>query len=258
MATAHHWTYEQTLIALRVYLDTRYGRLNLSNQRLAEIGEMIGRSHSAVVMKCCNFASMDPFHAERGVKGLPNTGGVQKELWQEFQTDSDSVAEKMEAEWERLTLLHPVSPTEYEESITIPDGPSEVERTVRTRRLQRAFRTAVLVGYDCRCALTGLNVPPLLNASHIIPWKDSEGKRADPRNGLCLNALHDRAFDRGLLSFDKDFRAIIARDLDEIQNLGDLAQQLKGIEGKLLSMPERFRPSSEAMDYHRENIYIST
>ncbi|XAL98686.1 HNH endonuclease [Phycisphaeraceae bacterium D3-23] len=257
MPNANHWTYEQTLIALRVYLDTRYGRLNLSNHRLAEIGKMIGRSHSAVVMKCCNFASMDPFHAARGVKGLPNAGGVQEKLWDEFQADSDAVAEKMEAEWEKLTQTHSITPTTFEDVVSIPDGPSEVERTVRTRRLQRAFRIAVLVGYDGRCALTGLSIPALLNASHIIPWSKSEGKRADPRNGLCLNALHDRAFDRGLLSFDEDFRVMIAPGLNDDECLGKLAKHLKGIEGKPLAMPERFGPLPEAMAYHRENIFQS-
>lgn len=63
------------------------------------------------------------------------------------------------------------------------------------------FRAAVLAGYDHRCALTGLDLPELIHASHIIPWADNVPRRADPTNGIALNVLHDRAFDRGLITF---------------------------------------------------------
>jgi len=39
-------------------------------------------------------------------------------------------------------------------------------------------------------------------ASHIVPWAEDERNRLNPRNGLCLNALHDRAFDRHLMWID--------------------------------------------------------
>ena len=50
----------------------------------------------------------------------------------------------------------------------------------------------------------------LLNASHIIPWSVDKMRRADPRNGLSLCVLHDRAFDRGLIAVDEDFRIILS------------------------------------------------
>lgn len=258
MAASTNWTYEQTLIAFRVYMNTEYGRLNQSNSELAEIATQIGRSPSALIMKCCNFASMDPFHAARGVKGLSNKSGVEKQIWREFNEDGDGVINSMETEWERLTEQTAIGhDAENDLAPVLPDGPSEVERTIRTRRLQRSFRSSVMVGYKHRCALTGLAIPALLNASHIIPWAKSEGQRADPRNGLCLNALHDRAFDRGFLSFDEKTRVIISPELSEDKNLGDLAKQLKEIEGRPLAMPERFGPLPEAMAYHREHIFQS-
>jgi predicted restriction endonuclease len=255
MAESRNWTYEQTLIAFRVYLNTEYGKLNQSNTELAEIAKRIDRTPSALIMKCCNFASMDPLHAERGVKGLVNKSQVEKQVWQEFQEDSDIVIAQMEEQWDSLGTHSASAVVEAEPAI--PSGPAEVERTVVTRRLQGAFRSAVMVGYKHRCALTGLNIPTLLIASHIIPWAHSEGRRADPRNGLCLNALHDRAFDRGLLTFDEEFRVVISPSLQDDEKLGRLAPQLKLIEGQLLSMPERFGPSHEAMSYHREQIFQS-
>ena len=52
-------------------------------------------------------------------------------------------------------------------------------------------------------------VPELLNASHIIPWSKDIARRADPCNGIALNALYDRAFDRGLITFDESFRQVL-------------------------------------------------
>ncbi|SUA24417.1 Uncharacterised protein [Neisseria gonorrhoeae] len=50
--------------------------------------------------------------------------------------------------------------------------------------------------------------PELLVASHIKPWREDKDNRLNPRNGLCLNALHDKAFDRGLLGIDENFKII--------------------------------------------------
>jgi putative restriction endonuclease len=69
-----------------------------------------------------------------------------------------------------------------------PEGKSR-ETILRTRVNQDFFRAAVLAAYDGRCCITGLSVPKLLNASHIVPWSVDVKNRTNPRNGLCLNAL---------------------------------------------------------------------
>jgi predicted restriction endonuclease len=124
----------------------------------------------------------------------------------------------------------------------------------------------VLTSYNHRCALTGLAVPQLLNASHIIPWAapESEHRRADPTNGLCLNALHDRAFDRGLITFDEDHRLVVSPHLAERvesehtaedDDPGPLIHRLLTTAGSPLHLPERFAPDPEALDYHREHVF---
>jgi len=49
------------------------------------------------------------------------------------------------------------------------------------------------------------SIPELLIASHIIPWARDDKNRMNPANGLCLNALHDKAFDKGLITITPDF-----------------------------------------------------
>lgn len=55
-------------------------------------------------------------------------------------------------------------------------------------------------------------------ASHIKPWREDAENRLNPDNGLCLSSLLDKAFDKGYIAFDDNFRLVIsnvARD-DEI------------------------------------------
>ena len=97
-------------------------------------------------------------------------------------------------------------------------GKADVEDAVRTQVEQRilarlgqgGFRNRLLFRWGNRCPLTGIGDAGLLRASHIVPWGKcrSEDERLDPENGLLLSALWDAAFDRGLVSFDDDGRAL--------------------------------------------------
>jgi len=110
----------------------------------------------------------------------------------------------------------------------------------------------VLSSYENRCALTGIAVPQLLIASHIIPWSENEDRRADPTNGLSLNSLHDKAFDRHL--FDEDFRLVVSsflrkNDVPEFQSAN-----FAKIEGATLTLPHRFAPDPRALEEHRNSF----
>ena len=85
------------------------------------------------------------------------------------------------------------------EAKVFPEGKTR-ETMIRTRVNQGFFRAAVLAAYGSSCCITGCSVAELLNASHIVPWAVDVKNRTNPRNGLCLNAIHDRAFDCGLLT----------------------------------------------------------
>jgi predicted restriction endonuclease len=68
---------------------------------------------------------------------------------------------------------------------------------------QGLFREALLRRWSGRCAITGVDVPEFLRASHIKPWAHcaSDAERLDPDNGLLLVANWDAAFDHGLVTF---------------------------------------------------------
>jgi putative restriction endonuclease len=73
-----------------------------------------------------------------------------------------------------------------------------------------------------RCAVTGLDQPELLRASHMKPWADctSDSERLDPFNGLLLAVHWDAAFDCGLVTFEDDGAAKLSGKLSgEARNL---------------------------------------
>lgn len=43
-------------------------------------------------------------------------------------------------------------------------------REVKTRVNQNVFRQIVIANYSGKCAVSGIDIPDLLVASHIIPW----------------------------------------------------------------------------------------
>lgn len=249
------WTRDQLLVAFRLYCCTPFGKLHSRNPDIVALARLIGRTPSAVAMKACNFASLDPAQRERNIRALGNVSRADESLWRDFEADSETIAAEAETAYQHLAGGLAVALPDEE---AIPLGPTEVDRTVRARRVQGFFRSAVLNTYGCRCALTDIAVPALLNASHIIPWSADERRRADPRNGLCLNVFHDRAFDRGLITFDTDWRLVLSPRVRLAQAPPVQRQILLEIEGTPLRLPERFKPDAEAMAFHREQVFHAT
>ena len=137
----------------------------------------------------------------------------------------------------------------------LPRQGKEREALVRIRVNQNFFRAAVLTAYNLRCCITDLSVPELLNASHIIPWSMSNENRVNPRNGLCLNAIHDRAFDRGLLTILPDYTIKISSALKKLSKNIAVKDFLLRYDGLAIKRPERFLPDILFLKYHNEKIF---
>ena len=89
---------------------------------------------------------------------------------------------------------------------------TEVERMVRQRVGQNAYRQAMLDYWGNACAVTGLQMPEILRASHAKPWADcaSDAERLDVFNGFLLSANLDALFDRFLISFDDSGKILLS------------------------------------------------
>ena len=262
MAIRKEWTHDELLVAFRLYCRMPFGRLHRLNPEIIELARLMGRTPSSVGMKACNFASLDPVQQARKIRGLANASRSDRQLWEAFQENAEATAAAAEAAYSRL--IGSDSTTDgaeiaSERELVFPTGPTEITRTVRARRVQGFFRAAVLVSYEFRCAISGIAIPELLNASHIIPWQEDTKRRADPCNGIALNTLYDRAFDRGLITFDESLRLVLSSRLKtkkKNQEAPALLQQcFHAMEGQKLNLPKRFSPDPVSLAWHREAVF---
>lgn len=259
MAKGQAWSKDELLVAFRLYCRTEFGRLHQGNPDIIALAALLGRTPSAVGMKACNFASLDPAQTARGIKGLGNAGRAEGELWQAFTDNPETVAADAEAVYATLVEQNaapqaaPAPPDEGE--MLAPAGPTELLREIRARRVQGFFRATVLISYRNQCALSRIALPELLTASHIIPWSNNVGRRADPCNGIALNALYDRAFDRGLITFDDSLHVVLSSRLRCADPPPLHRQALLEIAGQPLHLPDRFTPDASALAWHREHVF---
>src|SRR5579863_9800214 len=203
------WTREELIVAFNLYCKIPFGRIHIRNPLVIKLAQAIGRSPSAVSWKLANFARLDPALRKRSISGATHGARAEVEIWNEFSQDW----EKLTFESERLLLEitgRITAAGRYVEEF--PEGKTR-ETVVRARVNQGFFRAAVLAAYEGRCCITSLAVTQLLSASHIVPWSIDIKNRTNPRNGLCLNALHDRAFDCGLLTVTTELKVKLSSQL---------------------------------------------
>jgi putative restriction endonuclease len=252
------WTREETIVAFNLYCKIPFGQIHARNPRIIELAELLDRTPASIGMKLGNLGSFDPELQRRGVVGLQNASKLDEEIWNEFHNNWDHLA------FESETLLanlqhHPIEsivtsdplPLELED---IPIG-RERETIINARVNQQFFRQTILSSYNYRCCITGLTEPSLLVASHIIPWSIDTENRLNPRNGLCLNSLHDRAFDTGLITITSNYEIKVSQRLDNSIKNTSIKSFFYDFEGKKIMLPERFTPTLEFLKYHEENIF---
>ncbi|MDP1680836.1 MAG: HNH endonuclease [Burkholderiales bacterium] len=104
--------------------------------------------------------------------------------------------------------------------------------------------------------MSGLAEPRLLIASHIVPWSKDKANRLNPSNGLCLSALHDKAFDKGLISLTDEFKVIVSDELKR-RDEAFIKETLIPLDGRQIEMPARFLPDIKFIARHRDESGIA-
>ncbi len=252
MASRRSWTRDELVMAMCLYCRIPFGQLHHTNAQIVELAAALGRTPSSVSMKLCNFASLDPTLQARGIKGLTGASAADRSVWSEFHANWGDHA----FEGERLIAHVLGRPLASSDEAPFPEG-KDREALVKQRINQRFFRSSVLTAYHGRCCITGLEVAELLVASHVVPWSVDTFNRANPANGLCLNALHDKAFDRGLFSINDDHRVILSPRIARSEDTSP-RNWLMQTAGSKIRMPERFAPDTNFIRWHRENVFQSS
>jgi putative restriction endonuclease len=259
-APAVKWTREHFLIALNLYCKLPFGKLHKRNPVIVETATKMGRTANSLAMKLCNFASLDPVQRARGIRGLPGSTKQDRTMWNEFYSKISVLGPESEQFLHDLFTRDESKEVDFlardKVRLVTPSGPTEIQATVNVRRGQQFFRQTVIASYDVRCCISGINVPRLLIASHIKPWGRFPGERLNPRNGLCLSALHDAAFDEGLITLDEKFGVVLSGKLRGFFPQETLEQNFVPFAGRSIRLPEKVaEPDADFLRFHREVIF---
>ncbi len=250
------WTREELILAFNLYLKLPFGKMHSRNPEIVGLANLIGRTANSVAIRLTNFASCDPFHQDRGVKGMDGGRKQCQPIWDEFIDNKENLvflSEQILADKQHTSIEKKYAPILAD--LEVKKG-EETLRLVKTRVNQSVFRTMVLNNYDSVCCITGINNPALLIASHIIPWSLNEKERLNPRNGLCLNGLHDKAFEEGLISITPDFEIRISSALLSASNSNNaMKENFQFYDKKKILVPKKFVPAQEFLDYHFTNRF---
>ncbi len=236
-----------------MYCKIPFNRVSSTHPLILKYSEIIGRSPNALKMKIGNFGSFDPELRKRGVVGLANSSQLDEQIWNEFANDWSRLA--MESEM----LIAKYSNISIEKSLELelidfPEGKDKAV-VIKARVNQSFFRSVILSSYDSTCCITGLNIPELLVASHIVPWSFNTKERLNPQNGLCLNSLHDKAFDKGYISITPDYDLKISRKLHTSSTDATVNDYFIKYANMKIKLPQRFMPKKEFLEYHFNKIF---
>jgi putative restriction endonuclease len=242
-------------------LQLPFGQLHQRNPKLIELANWIGRTPGSIALKLVNLASLDPVIVASGRSGMGNTSSLDRQIWNELQTNWDTVALSAASEYERLAQRHGVQADQdllddaldVEEPLLLDEGRTR-SATVQIRVNQARFRKAVLTSYNATCCISGLHHEKLVIASHIVPWSEDTQNRLNPQNGLCLSALHDRAFDQGLITVMPDFKVRVSPKVKASMGDSFITESLLRFDAQPIRFPERFGPSPAFLMWHAQRF----
>lgn len=250
----NNWTREETMIAFNVYCKIPFKDSNKNHPIIIKYANIIGRSPSALNMKVGNLGRLDPKLKEKGISGLSHGSKVEQMVWDEFYANPEQLIYESEC----LIAKYSNDSIEHTSNIDLDNLPEGTERlaVIKQRVNQTFFRYTVLSSYDNKCCISGIGNSLLLEACHIKDWSVDSENRTNPENGLCLNNLFHRAYDKYLIAITPDYHIVISDKF--ISDTGDelFKQYLKGINGRTITLPSRFYPRKDFLDFNYQK-YLS-
>lgn len=249
------WTRKEMILAFNLYLKLPFGKLHTRTPEIIELAQLLGRSVNSVALRLVNYASCDPQLQSRGISGMK--GGLKQcqPIWDEFANNREALvfeSERILAEKQNQTIENKFE--NILSDIRHLEGETKI-REVKTRVNQSVFRQIVLANYSGKCALTGIDIPDLLFASHIIPWASNEKERLNPENGICLSALYDKAFDRGLIGFNSQYQVVLSDILKIHCNKDSLGKFFLPFEDVRIELPKKYIPNLQFLEWHMDYVF---
>lgn len=236
------WSWDELISAFNLYCKIPISEISSKNKKVIAFADLLGKTPKEVAKRFLNFSKLDA--TVNIIEGMEEED---KSTWMHFNENWEKLA--YESENKIIDLENKVNNiTEF------PKG-KERESIVKARINQTFFRNAVLTSYQNKCCITGLPFVELLNASHIIPWATDGTNRLNPHNGLCLNALHDRAFDRGFITVNTNYIINISPCINDFLDYKSVTDYFLYYKNQKISLPNRFLPEKSFLEFHNKSIF---
>jgi putative restriction endonuclease len=255
MAERKLWSRDELILALNLYLKLPFGKLHSRTPEIIHLANLMGRTAGSVAMRLNNFASVDPYHQQRGIIGL--RGGLKQvqPIWDEFINNKDELL----FESERILAQKENTSVENKYATALKDishlkGEYKL-REVKTRVNQNVFRQIVIANYNGRCAISGIDIPDLLLASHILPWAKNEKERLNPENGICLSPLYDKAYDKGYIGITENFEILLSKELKKKSKTDYYDHHFASLIGTKIILPKKYYPNKAFLQFHLDQVF---
>jgi putative restriction endonuclease len=118
------------------------------------------------------------------------------------------------------------------------------------------FKREIPKIYNNTCCISGMRIDATVNVSmidacHIVPFSESHDDTVTNGIALCPN-LH-RAFDRGLIGIDENYRVIVSKSFKENKT----SYSIRAFDGKEIQLPnmKSYYPLRENFGWHRNNVF---
>lgn len=119
------------------------------------------------------------------------------------------------------------------------------------------FKREIPKIYNSTCCISGMRIDStisisMIDACHIVPFSESHDDTITNGIALCPN-LH-RAFDRGLIAVNDEYRVIISKSFKEDES----SYVIKNFENQVIRLPkyQRYHPLMKNFQWHREKFEV--
>ncbi|WP_238608879.1 HNH endonuclease, partial [Bifidobacterium animalis] len=208
------------MMAFALYLGLPKKELDDRGEAVRELASSLDRTPNSVSLKIWNIAAHDENRLATGRVGMSHGSKLDAWVWDEYNKDEEMFLAKCLGLLPPKVQSHVLNEGKYlpetklettlsDLKLNIPEG--TIRHVVQAQRVNQSyFRNSLLANYGGKCCVTGIAIPQLLVASHIKPWSASDSReKTMASNGLLLNAFHDCAFDRGLMTLDDNYCILI-------------------------------------------------
>ena len=242
----HEYTWEEETLIIDLYTRTPTSDINDKNQGIISLCETLNHYGYGCVVpgirnKMENLKSVDSDYISNGRVGRTHIAKDFMNRWIDYQKTGFIGLDKDVENAYGLVEKH---------------NPSIPQPKRKGRDGQAVFRERVLAAFDNQCCISRMNTPQLIQACHIKPYSVCIAEKRldqanDVRNGLCMNILYHKAFDKGLFSIDEDKRIVLSPSLELKRDDSFFLPY----EGEKILETGRTIIGEQYLEYHRKNVF---